>query len=216
MSYLDGISGSAEREEQLLSQLEEEEKKVELLTQELASASRSNTGELRRSVDRLQNQLRNESSRVRMLEEREIVLCISGSLGVQVTPQVILHLPLSTTCDLLLSKLTTVLAVGFGAFTCGTWFVGRVKDILSHLYWLATVLEKGKGKMAEVPDTDANADSDSSEGSSNNARNMTLAQFALVAAMLVVCAKALTVARSECTFIWLFFAQNTEASAPSQ
>ena len=32
MSYLDGISGSAEREEQLLTQLEEEEKKVELLT----------------------------------------------------------------------------------------------------------------------------------------------------------------------------------------
>ena len=74
MSYLDGMNGSAEREEQLLARLEEEEKKVELLTQELASASRSNTGELRRSVDRLQNQLRNESSRVRMLEEREIVL----------------------------------------------------------------------------------------------------------------------------------------------
>ena len=74
MSYLDGMNGSAEREEQLLARLEEEEKKVELLTQELASASRSNTGELRRSVDRLQNQLRNESSRIRMLEEREIVL----------------------------------------------------------------------------------------------------------------------------------------------
>ena len=154
MLYLNGISSSAEREEQLLSWLEEEEKKVELLTQELASASHSNTGELRCSVDRLQNQLQNKSSRVRMLEEHEIVLCISGSLGVQVTPQVILHLPLLMTCDLLLSKHTTVLAVGFGAFTCGTWFIGRVKDILSHLYWLATVLEKGKGKMAEVPDTD--------------------------------------------------------------
>ena len=108
-----------------------------------------------------------------------------------------------------------MLVVGFGAFTCSTWFVRRVKDILSHLYWLATVLEKGKGKMAEVPDTNANVDLDSSEGSSNNVRNMTLAQFALVAAMLVVCAKALTVARYECTFIWLFFAQNTEASVPS-
>lgn len=28
--------------------------------------------------------------------------------------------------------------------------------------------------------------------------------------------KALTVARSDCAFIWLFFAQSTEGSAPSQ
>ena len=68
-----------------------------------------------------------------------------------------------------------MLVVDFGVFMCGTWFVGRVKDILSHLYWLATVLEKGKGKMAEVPDTDANADLDLSEGLSNNVRNMMLA-----------------------------------------
>ena len=40
---------------------------------------------------------------------------------------------------------------------------------------MTAVLEKGKGKVADVPDADANADSDSSEGLSNNARNMTLA-----------------------------------------
>ena len=77
-------------------------------------------------------------------------------------------------------------------------------------------MEKGKSKVADIPDTDANTDSDSSEGLSNNARNITLAYFALIAAMLVVYAKALMVARSDCTFIWLFFAQNTEGSAPSQ
>ena len=104
-----------------------------------------------------------------------VTLFVSGSLGVQVTPQVISHLPLSATCDFLLSKLTTALAVGFGAFMCGAWFVGRVKDILSNLCRLTAVSEKGKGKAADVPDADANADSDSSEGLSNNARNMTLA-----------------------------------------
>ena len=58
-----------------------------------------------------------------------ITLFVSGSLGVQVTPQVISHLPLLVTCDFLLSKLTTVLVEGFGAFMCGTWFVRGVKDI---------------------------------------------------------------------------------------
>ena len=90
-------------------------------------------------------------------------------------PQVILHLPLSATCDFLLLKLTTVLAEGFGAFTCSTWFVRRVKDILSNLCRLTAVLEKGKGKVADIPDTDANVDLDSSEGLSNNTRNMILA-----------------------------------------
>ena len=46
---------------------------------------------------------------------------------------------------------------------------------LSNLCRLTAVLEKGKGKVADVPDADANADSDSSEGLSNNTRNMTLA-----------------------------------------
>ena len=58
-----------------------------------------------------------------------VTLFVSGSLGVQVTPQVILHLSLSATCDFLLSKLTTALVEGFGVFTCGMWFVGGVKDI---------------------------------------------------------------------------------------
>ena len=49
-----------------------------------------------------------------------ITLFVSGSLGVQVTPQVILHLPLSVTCDFLLLKLTTVLVEGFDVFMCGT------------------------------------------------------------------------------------------------
>ena len=49
-----------------------------------------------------------------------ITLFVSGSLGVQVTPQVISHLSLLVTYDFLLSKLTTVLVEGFGAFTCGT------------------------------------------------------------------------------------------------
>ena len=58
-----------------------------------------------------------------------ITLFVSGSLGVQVTPQVISHLSLLVTYDFLLSKLTTMLVEGFGAFTCGTWFVRGVKDI---------------------------------------------------------------------------------------
>ena len=46
---------------------------------------------------------------------------------------------------------------------------------LSNLCQLTAVLEKGKGKVADIPDTDANVDSDSAEGLSNNTRNMTLA-----------------------------------------
>ena len=49
------------------------------------------------------------------------------------------------------------------------------KGYLSNLCQLTAVLEKGKGKVADVPDTDANADSDLSEGLSNNVRNMMLA-----------------------------------------
>ena len=49
-----------------------------------------------------------------------VTLFVSGSLGVQVTPQVISHLSLLVIYDFLLSKLTTVLVEGFGAFTCGT------------------------------------------------------------------------------------------------
>jgi chromosome segregation ATPase len=74
LSYLQVQSGSAEREEQLLARLEEEEKKVELLTSELSAASRSKGGELKRSMERLQTQLNAESSKVARLEEQEIQL----------------------------------------------------------------------------------------------------------------------------------------------
>ena len=62
---------------------------------------------------------------------------------------------------------------GFGVFTCSTWFVRSVKDILSNLCQLMAVLEKGKSKVADIPDADTNVDLDLSEGLSNNARNMT-------------------------------------------
>ena len=72
LAYLRAQSGSAEREEQLLARLEEEEAKVALLEKHVRESSRSQ--DLSRSLESLKGQLSREISRREELENREIDL----------------------------------------------------------------------------------------------------------------------------------------------
>lgn len=72
LEFYRGSNGSSEREEQLLSRLEEEEAKVTLLEQQLAKAS--NTKELERNLAKLRDQLANQTSKREDAEFREVDL----------------------------------------------------------------------------------------------------------------------------------------------
>lgn len=65
-------NASAEREQELLERLEEEEKKVTLLEKQLEQSSKSS--DLKRTLERLKAQLNNEISRRESAETREIEL----------------------------------------------------------------------------------------------------------------------------------------------
>ncbi|THH11618.1 hypothetical protein EW145_g566 [Phellinidium pouzarii] len=72
LEFLRSQNGSAEREEQLLGRLEEEESKVALLEQQLSQLCQSK--DTKRSADRLQNQLKNEIAKREAVEAREVEL----------------------------------------------------------------------------------------------------------------------------------------------
>ncbi|KAI5118053.1 hypothetical protein M0805_005900 [Coniferiporia weirii] len=72
LDFFRSQSGAAEREEQLLARLEEEESKVTLLEQQLSQLSHSK--DIKRSADKVQSQLRDEIARREAIEAREAEL----------------------------------------------------------------------------------------------------------------------------------------------